>query len=174
MSRDQIRRMMELATEKDTRKVLSSRDDFRTAVSCITGVADRALAILTPDLEPEVYDHDDFLEALKRFILARSFARVRVLISNPSRALKTGNRFVDMGRRLNSYIEFRHVKEEYRTHTEAFCIADDVGIVFRADGEKWEGMSDTSDPAMARKYLDMFDELWVACEVESELRQLHL
>ncbi len=165
---------MEQATDKNTRQILTSQAEFRTAVSGITGVADRALAILTPDLEPEIYDHDDFLEALKRFILARSFARVRVLISDPSRALKTGNRFVSMGRRLNSYIEFRHVKEEYRNHSEAFCIADDFAIVLRADGEKWEGMSDTAEPAVARKYLDMFDELWVACEVETELRQLHL
>ena len=166
--------MTEQATDKSTRQILSTQDEFRTAVSGITGVADRALAILTPDLEPEIYDHDDFLESLKRFILARTFARVRVLISDPSRALKTGNRFVTMGRRLNSYIEFRHVKEEYRNHPEAFCIADDVAIAFRANGDKWEGMSDTAEPAMVRKYLDMFDELWVACEVETELRQLHL
>ena len=166
--------MMEQAIDKGTRQKLSTQAEFRNAVSGITGVADRALAILTPDLEPEIYDHDDFLEALKRFILARSFARVRVLISDPSRALKTGNRFVSMGRRLNSYIEFRHVKEEYRNHPEAFCIADDVAIVLRADGERWEGVSNTAEPAMARKYLDMFDELWVACEVETELRQLHL
>jgi hypothetical protein len=33
-------------------------------------------------------------------------------------------------------------------------------------------MSDTYEPAVARKYLDMFDELWQACEVETELHQL--
>ena len=166
--------MTEQATVKNTRQVLSTQDEYRSAVCEITGLADRALAILTPDLEPDIYDHDEFLEALKRFILARSFARVRVLISDPSRALKTGNRFVTMGRRLNSYIEFRHVKEEYRNHPEAFCIADDTALAFRANSERWEGMSDTYEPAVARKYLEMFDELWVACEVERELSQLHL
>ena len=166
--------MAKQATVKNTRQVLSTQEEYRAAVCEITGLADRALAILTPDLEPDIYDHDDFLEALKRFILARSFARVRVLISDPSRALKTGNRFVSMGRRLNSYIEFRHLKEEYREHPEAFCIADDTALAFRADAERWEGMSDTYEPAVARKYLDTFDELWVACEVERELSQLHL
>ena len=166
--------MTEPATAKSTREILSTQGEFRAAVAQITGIADRALAILTPDLEPEIYDHDDFLEPLKRFILARSFARVRVLISDPARALKTGNRFVTMGRRLNSYIEFRHVKEEYRHHPEAFCIADDTAIAFRANGERWEGMSDTYEPAVARMYLDTFDELWVACEVERELSQFHL
>jgi hypothetical protein len=162
------------AKRRGVRQVLSSKEEIRAAVAQVTGVADRTLAILTHDLEPEIYDHDDFLETLKRFILARPFARVRVLIADPVRAMKDGNRFVSMGRRLNSYIEFRNVKPQYRNHAEAFCIADDYAIVYRARAESWEGMSDTYEPAVARRYLNMFDELWQACEIEPELRQLHL
>jgi hypothetical protein len=161
-------------TPKSSRQVLSTQDEVRAAVVAITSRADRSLAILTPDLEPEIYDHDDFLEALKRFILARSFARVRVLIVDPTRVIKSGNRFVTMGRRLNSYIEFRNVKPEYRDHREAFCIADETGIVYRPIAEHWQGMSDTYQPLVARKYLQAFDALWHACELEPELRQLHI
>ena len=78
-------------------------EEVRAGVVDVTRCAERSLVILTPDLEPEIYDHDEFLEALKKFILARSFARVRVLISDPMRAMKSGNQFVSMGRRLNSY-----------------------------------------------------------------------
>jgi hypothetical protein len=159
---------------RGVRQVLSTKEEIRAAVAQVTGVAQRGLSILTHDLEPEIYDHDDFLETLKRFILARPFARVRVLIADPVRAMKDGNRFVSMGRRLNSYIEFRNVKPQYRNHAEAFCIADEHAIVYRARAESWEGMSDTYEPAIARRYLDMFDELWHACEIEPELRQLHL
>ena len=52
-------------------------------------LANRGLSILTHDLEPQIYDHDDFLEPLKKFILARTFARVRVLIHEPNRVIKT-------------------------------------------------------------------------------------
>ena len=162
------------ARSTGTRRILSSSDEFRHAVVDITSQADRALAIMTPDLEPEVYDHVEFLDTLKKFILARGFARVRVLISEPARAMKSGNDFVSMGRRLNSYIEFRHLKEEFRDTDEAFCIADDSALVYRVDGKRWEGMSDTHEPAVARKYLDNFDKLWHACEVEATIRQMHL
>lgn len=157
---------------RGVRHVLSTEEEIRSAVAEITGLADRSLAILTHDLEPDIYDHDEFLETLKRFVLARTFARVRVLIVDPARAMKDGNRFVTMGRRLNSYIEFRNVKPEYRHHQEAFCIADDHALVYRARADSWEGIADTYEPAVARRYLDMFDELWHACE--PELRQLHL
>ncbi|HEX5419527.1 MAG TPA: hypothetical protein VFY39_05980 [Gammaproteobacteria bacterium] len=154
--------------------MLSSLEDVRAAVTEITSLADRSLTIFTHDLEPQVYDHDDFLETLKRFILARPFARVRVLIADPLRAMKDGNRFVSMGRRLNSYIELRNVKPQYRDHAEAFCIADERAIVYRARAESWEGMADTFEPDVARRYLAVFDALWHACEIEPELRQLHL
>ena len=156
------------------RQVLSTREDVRAAVIEVTALADRSLAILTHDLEPEIYDHDDFLDTLKRFVLARTFARVRVLIADPVRAMKDGNRFVSMGRRLNSYIELRNVKPQFRNHAEAFCIADDHALVYRARADSWEGVADTHEPAVARRYLAMFDELWHACEIEPELRQLHL
>jgi hypothetical protein len=92
------------------------------------------------------------------------------LITDPQRALKTGNRFVEMGRRLNSYIEFRNLKPVHRNHNEAFCIADDVAVVYRARSEAWDGMSDTYEPAVAKKYLVLFDELWNANGTEPELR----
>jgi len=156
-----------------TRRVLVSRDDVRVAVAELVGCANRGLAILTQDLEPEIYDHEIFLERLKKFILARSFARVRVLIVHPERTMKLGNQFVTMGRRLNSYIEFRHVKPELRDCQDAFCIADGEAIVYRADARRWDGML-AQDAAVAGVYLGRFDELWQACELEPELRQLHL
>jgi hypothetical protein len=140
----------------------------------VTGVATRTLSILTHDLEPDVYDHDDFLETLKKFILARTFARVRVLILEPARVVLSASRFVAMGRRLNSYIEFRRVLPELSAHPEAFFIADEQALVYRARAESWEGMSDTYEPAVARMYLSKFESLWNACETEPEVRQLQI
>ncbi|HEX6999280.1 MAG TPA: hypothetical protein VF322_14155 [Gammaproteobacteria bacterium] len=159
---------------KGVRQVLSGVDEVRAAVVEITRHANRSLSILTHDLEPAIYDHDDFLETLKRFILARTFARVRVLIMDPGRVIKTGSRFVTIGRRLNSYIEFRNAKPEYRNHPEAYCIADEHALVYRARATSWDGVSDTYEPAVCRHYLTTFDEIWHACEIEPELRAMHL
>jgi hypothetical protein len=159
---------------RGVRQVLSTLEEVRAAVVEVVRLANRSLSIMTHDLEPAIYDHDDFLETLKRFILARSFARVRVLIVDPNRVIKTGSRFVNMGRRLNSYIEFRDVKPELREHSQAFCIADEHALVYRARAESWDGMSDTYEPAVARIYLNTFDMLWNACEIEPELRLLQL
>jgi len=165
---------IEQAKTRGVRQVLATVEDVRAAVVDVTGVATRTLSIFTDDLEPQIYDHDDFLETLKRFILARSFARVRVLIQDPNPVIKNGSRFVSMGRRLNSYIEFRDVKPEFRGRPEAYFIADDHALVYRARAESWEGMADTYEPSVARVYLSKFETLWNACEIEPQLRQLQL
>ena len=89
---------------KGVRQVLSSLDDVRAAVVEVTGIADRTLSIFTHDLEPGIYDHDDFLETLKRFILSRGFARVRVLVVDPTRVITTASRFVNVRSSKRNYI----------------------------------------------------------------------
>ena len=156
------------------RWVLSSRGDMREAATQICALAERKVSILTRDLEPGIYDHPDFLEAVKKLILSRRFARVRVLIVDPMRAIKNGNRLVPMGRRLNSFIEFRNVHDDFRDRPEAYCIADNRAIAYRLDATRWDGIADSYSPPVASNYLQTFDEIWAASEVEHEFRNLHL
>jgi len=163
---------MEQVREKGRRWVISTREELRQAVIDVAGEAKRRMSILTHDLEPGIYDDPDFLEIVKKLCLSQAYARVRVLIADPTRAIKNGNNFVHLGRRLNTYIEFRHIREDLRTHAEAFCIADETALVYRLQADRWEGIADTFEPAVAKLYGKMFDEIWQASVVELEFRQL--
>jgi len=163
---------MEQMREKGRRWVISTSEEMRQAVIDVAREAKRKVSIFTHDLEPGIYDDPDFLEVIKRLVLSQTYARIRVLIADPSRAVKSGNAFVYLGRRLNSYIEFRHVREDLRTHAESFCIADETALVYRLQANRWEGIADTFEPAVARLYGKMFDEIWLASEVELQFRQL--
>ncbi len=163
---------MEEAREKGRRWVISTREEMRQAVVDVAREATRKVSIFTHDLEPGIYDDPEFLEVIKRLVLSQTYARIRVLIADPARAIKNGNNFVHLGRRLNTYIEFRHVREDLRTHAESFCIADETALVYRLQASRWEGIADTHEPAVAKLYSKMFDEIWLASEVEVEFRQL--
>ena len=163
---------MEQARDKGKRWVISTQDEMRQTVIEVVREAKRKVSIFTHDLEPGIYDDPDFLEVIKRMVLSQAYARIRVLIADPTRAVKSGNNFVHLGRRLNTYIEFRHVHEDLRTHAEAFCIADETALVYRLQADRWEGIADTYEPAVARLYGKMFDEIWLASEVELQFRQI--
>ena len=163
---------MEQTREKGRRWVISSKDEMRQAVIDVVSEASRRVSIYTHDLEPGIYDDPDFLEIIKHLVLSQAYSRIRVLIADPSRAIKNGNNFVHLGRRLNTYIEFRHVREDLRTHAESFCIADETALVYRLQHARWEGIANTYEPAVAKLYGEMFDEIWLDSEVEIEFRQL--
>lgn len=165
---------MEVSHTESDRRVLSSLDETLDAIVGMVGMTDRRISIFTADLEPGIYDEERFLEAVKRLTLGKPFARIRVLITNPSRVVRNGNPFVQLARRLSACIEFRNVDEEYRDHREAFFIADETALVYRVDGRKWEGIADKNEPAVARRYLGMFDEIWTASRVETETRELRV
>lgn len=153
-----------------TRSILSNLDEYRAAVAEIATRARRTLSIYTPDLEPQLYDHDLFLEPVKRLVLARSHARLRVLISDPGRAVREGNRFMMMARRLTSYIDLRNVASEYRSNPCSFIIADDKAIAFRQQCARWEGIVEYDDITIVKRYLAFFDEVWAGSLTQPEMR----
>lgn len=152
----------EIPRPQTTRKIVAGPVELRAAIIDVVSHAERTLSILTPDLEPEIYEHDDFLVALKRFVLAKSFARVRVLLTEPERAIKNGNQLVQIGQRLSSHIKFRNLSEELRPDRRAYCIADNDSVVYRADYSTGEGMVASQAPEIAKLYLTEFDEMWQA------------
>ena len=152
---------------------LSTLAEVRAHVTAATAGARRTLAIYTQDLEPLLYDHEPFLEAVKHLVLARSHARVRVLIADPMRAIRDGNRFVAMARRLTSYIDLRNVPKDMRNNPAAFLVADNNASVFRPNAATWEGIAAMSDLASAAKHLAYFDSIWRAADSDLEY-QAHL
>ena len=84
--------------DSSKRWVISTREETREAVIAIAKQAKRKVSIFTHDLEPGIYDDPDFLEIIKHLVLSQTYARIRVLIADPKRAIKNGNNFVHLGR----------------------------------------------------------------------------
>lgn len=152
---------------------LSTLAEVRAHVTAATAGARRTLAIYTQDLEPALYDHEPFLEAIKHLVLARGHARVRVLIADPMRAIRDGNRFVAMARRLTSYIDLRNVPKDMRNNPAAFLVADDNASVYRPNATTWDGIAAMSDLASAARHLASFESIWRAADSDLEY-QAHL
>jgi hypothetical protein len=154
----------------ETLTVLTSLAEVRAAVNEIAATAQRLISIYTPDLEPDLYDQTAFLEVIKHFVLTRSFAKVRVLLAEPTRVMRDSNRFVAMGRRLSSCIDIRYVAAQSQQRASSYLIADDRAIVYRMRADTWDGVADINNAAVARVYLQEFDQVWNASAAEHGLR----
>jgi hypothetical protein len=155
----------------ETLHVLSTFDEVRAATETVAASGQRLISIMTPDLEPDIYDQAALLETIKRFVLGHSFAKVRVLMRDQARLSNGANRFIAMAHRLTSYLEIRLRAPQYRELSAAYCIADDRAIVYRVRADRAEGIAGFNNPPIARQYLQEFDAVWQASAIEErELR----
>ena len=154
----------------ETLTVLTSLAEVRVSVNEIAATAQRLISIYTPDLEPDLYDQTAFLDVIKHFVLTRSFSKVRVLLAEPTRVMRDSNRFVAMGRRLSSCIDIRYVAAQSPQRASSYLIADDRAIVYRMRADTWDGVADINNAAVARVYLQEFDQVWNASAAEHGLR----
>lgn len=152
--------------------VIATLDEMRSAVNRVAASAQRLMSIYTPDLEPELYDQTEFLDIVKRFVLGRNFAKVRVVLGDGARLLRDGNRFVAMGRRLTSYIDIRILHEKVPQRAASYIIADDRAVALRAAPRGWEGVADFNNPPIAKVHLAEFDAVWIANQPEPALRSV--
>jgi len=150
----------------ETLHMLSTFDEVRAATESVASGAQRLLSVMTPDLEPEIFDQPAMLEIIKRFVLGRSFAKVRILMRDQARLLNGANRFVAMAHRLTSYLEIRIRAPQFREQKAAYCIADDRAIVYRPRADRPEGLAGFNNPKVARQYLQEFDSIWLASAPE--------
>jgi hypothetical protein len=157
-----------------TRTILTTLEEVRGAAVQVAASATRLLTMFTRDCEPQLYDQPAFLDAIKRLILARSYAKVRVLIADPARTQFEMSKFIGVARKITSHIEVRHLSAELRNNASAFLIADDRALLYRLQASRWDGIAEMNDPPVARRYLTYFEEVWVASEPHRELRQIRM
>jgi len=158
-------------TDQNQIRVISSLEEMRAAVEAVAASAQRLMSIYTPDLEPDLYDQNGFLDIMKRFVLARRFAKARVLLSDTTRLLRDNNRFIAMGRRLTSCIDIRPAVAGAKQRACGYLIADDRAIVYRVHSDRWDGVADLNNPPVARQYLAELDQLWQASPPDEHSRQ---
>lgn len=154
--------------------------DFTTRVEngalaqCLVSRAQRELVVLTPDLEAAVYDTAAFLDAVVRLSTRSRHSNIRVLVADPTRALKYGHRLIELARRFTSSIQVRKPPPEHRDFCHAYLIVDRLAVLHKNDSNRYAGHADTHNPLLARQLLKEFDPIWDLSQVDVELRRLYI
>lgn len=150
-----------------TRTVVSTLPELRNQLLDVTRAAEHNLVIYAAELSAELYAQPAFLDALKHLVLARRYARVRILTSALPHQLSPRHPLLSMAERLTSLMEIRTVPTDILGATE-FVIADHRAIVYRLHRTRWDGMADLNDTAVAKFYLAQFDAMWHAALAADE------
>lgn len=145
------------------------------AIGVMAAQARRELSILTPDLEPALYDQQPFLQAVRRLAVERAgHLPVRVLLIDAESAIRRGLRLVELARRLSSSVQIAVAPEELAEQCDAFLVADDAGYCLRRPADSGSALIDFANPSKVRLLRRDFKAVWDQAGAAMELRRLHL
>jgi hypothetical protein len=151
-----------------TRSIIATLDEARAATQQVAFAARRLLTMYTQDLEPAVYDQPQFLETVKKLVLAKSYAKVRVLLADPVAGRLRGSKFVHLA--APHHEPHRDSPREVRQPRQPVGLPDRRRPRPRLSsaGLPLGGHPRDERPLVARRYLNYFDEIWIASEPEAE------
>lgn len=151
--------------------VVSDREGCRLLVERMAGQARRSFHILTQDLDRGLFDTTAFIESARRVISGDPRSRIRVLVHELDGAVRGGHRLVELARRSPSHVEIRQLSRAYH---HAFFVADEIGVVDRKQGDRFEATADFNDPGRARDLLEFFAGLWEKSKPTPETQHISL
>jgi hypothetical protein len=156
----------------DNYKRLETLADNRQGAVAVAAVAKRELALFSHDLEPMLYDKDDFIKTVQALATRSRMSRIRIVCIDPGVSVRTGHRLISLAQRFSSSVEVRRASKDHSQLAETFLVADEEAVLFRPIASRYEGYADTHAPLEARKFLRQFDGIWEIAEPDPEFRRL--
>ncbi len=151
---------------------LESLSDNRAAADHLAGEVRRELLVFSRDMDPNVLNRGEWLEAVRQFVIRSRHTQLRVLVIDPTRAIREGHGLVRLGQRLSSHIHLHRVNEDHADRADCFIVADDLAYLYRPNAARWEGRWSTRSGADARQLRQDFDDMWQRSLPEPEFRKL--
>lgn len=158
----------------DEDMLLSSLDEIKAANIDVAELALRSINIVTPNLEPQIYDDQNFLNKLLYLCRGNRHASIRLLVKDSSLAVKRGHSLIRLAQKLTTAIEIRKPMEEYLTHNSGFLLADNNAFVYRENCDLHRGISNLDCKYRGNTLLDLFNQAWEHSELDTQIRRLSI
>lgn len=134
----------------------------------------RTLDIASRHLDPVLYDHGPFVDAVKRIAINNRLARIRLLICDVGPVISRGHRLLELSSRLSSFITVRKPGRDHKNFNEAMLLADNRAYIHRRFADRYEGIASHDDMRRASDLTGRFEEIWERAEIDSNFRRLHI
>lgn len=132
------------------------------------------LRIYSPLLDHRLYDDVALREAVSRLARRNKHTKIQILIYDSHRMVKNGHVLLELSRRLSSIISIKLVHEDYRQMNHEYVLADQHGIIYRLDHEKYEGYANYLDLSEVNRLGREFQRAWESALPDPNLRTLKI
>ena len=143
------------------------------AVSLCRSAA-RCIRILSPSLDPAVFNTDDLSSAVSALARDTRQTEVRILVGDTRMLFRSSHRLLALARRLPSAVALRSLQEHPDWNGETLAIRDHSGLLCKYSDSHSRGCYEPDSPAATRRHREFFDQLWRLSTEDPELRSMRL
>jgi len=108
----------------DDSVTIESRDEIRFATIKMVQQSRDSIEIISRDLDSQIYDTQEFIDAVRRVVLENHHARVRIIVINAKVIIKQSHRLVNLAMDLSTFIDIRKPSIEHTKPYFSLMAAD--------------------------------------------------
>lgn len=149
-------------------------DEARGAALGLARQARHQLRIFTRDLDAALFSTAEFRDAVSELARRGRRTEVRILVQDPTPAIRRHHALVGVIEHLSSHIGVRRVGPDWEDEIFAFVLADEQGLLWRPYADQYEGVVDFSAGPRGRELRKWFDGVWDSSTPDPEFRNLRI
>lgn len=137
-------------------------------------LARRELRILSPKLDPRVFEQEDLLSGMRALLRRGRRSRVQILVQDARALTQRGHRLLNLARRLPSGIEIRRLAEHPDWNGDTQILRDRDSMLALPGDQRAPAFYRPGDRARCTTAINRFEDLWRVGAVDPEFRALSL
>jgi predicted GNAT family N-acyltransferase len=153
---------------------LESRAAIRAAGVRMANQARRSLWLLSRNLDPSLYDNQEFIAATRQLAIHGRDFPIRILLWDALPAARNRHRLVPLIHKLTSRIAVRCLSEVDQDRIDAFLLIDETSYIRLPQADIYSATADFHAPREVRCLRTEFQALWDRSEPCRELLRLSL
>ena len=154
--------------------VAGTSDELLEIALAMVRQCQRTLDLCSRNLDPKLFEHADFIEAVRQLARRSDRSRIRLMVLQPEGLHRRGHALINLAGTLSSFMEVRVPGVEHKGFNEAILLADEIGYIHRLQSDRFEATASFCAPARVGGLLLRFNEVWDKGESDPNFRRLGL
>jgi len=154
--------------------IITGLDDNYQATLQLCRSARLSIDIFTSDLDRRLLSRGTLIELLKKFIVISPRSKLRVLVHDPSIAIRYDHRLIELGQQFSTFIEVRKTHTEYLHLPYSYILVDSKSCLYRAHSAEYQSKLQIETSQQTKLLQAEFDEIWSLSSPVSDLKRLFI
>ena len=154
--------------------LLEGISDFQEQALTLIAQARRNIAILSSNLDAQIYGSSEFVDAISQLARSSRNAQIQILVKDTKPLVESGHKLAKLSQRLSSKIILRKLTVEPDDKDMAFMLCDGSALLYKNDDTLYKGFANYSAAVEVKRLRETFDYIWQYGELDPELQVLNI